>query len=151
MGRRDQPELTPSDADLAEAEAATRRLLAARGEPAPAEAPPGLAARVVAALPPSGAAQARRPWWSALRPALAYAAVLLLALVGLGALAADVGLARAAPPESALGRIGLALAGTPLGDLLAAGGAALGVVALLAGAWLWWRLGRRDRGDGGAQ
>lgn len=145
MGRRDQPELTPSEPDLAEAEAATRRLLTAYGEPAALEPPPGLAARVVAALPASPAAgRGRRPWWAELRPALAYAAVLLLALVGMGALAASTGLGRVAvAPESALGRISLALAGSPLGDLLAGGGAALGVLALAAGAWLWWRLARR--------
>lgn len=146
MGRRDQPELTPSDADLAEAEAATRGLLAAHSEPAPVQPPPGLAARVVASLPQSPSARAHRPWWVALRPALAYAAVLTLALVGMVALAAGTGLTRVAlPPESALGRIGIAFAATPLGQLLAGGGAALGIIALAAGAWLWWRVRRRDK------
>lgn len=143
MGRRDQPELTPSDGELAEAEAATRALLAAHGEPAQAAVPPGLAARIVASLPPTAAPEQPRPWWLTLRPALAYAAVLALALAGLGTLIASGVAGGAVAPESALGQIGLAIAGTALGQLLVGGGAVLGLVALAAGAWLWWYTARR--------
>lgn len=144
MGRRDNPELEPSEADLAEAEAATRQLLAIYDEPAPVEPPPGLAARVVAALPRPATRTARLPAWAALRPlaALAGAAVLLLALGALGALYAAPGLAAVAgSPDSALGQIGRALLATPVGGMLigAGAGATLALVALAAGVWLWRR------------
>ncbi|HMQ30744.1 MAG TPA: hypothetical protein PKD53_08435 [Chloroflexaceae bacterium] len=146
MGRRDEPELTPSEAELAEAEAATRRLLAAYGEPAPAEPPPGLAARVVASLPATPPAQGvSRPRWAPARPLVAWAAAaaLLIVLGAVGALASLPGLVRVAGgPQSALGRISNALAATPLGP---DGAAALALVALVAGAAIWWALASRRR------
>lgn len=144
MGRRDEPELIPSEAELAEAEVATRRLLAAYGEPTPVEPPPGLAARVVAALPePALRRRSQRSFWAPARPALAWglAAALLIVLGAVGALASLPGLVNVAGgPDSALGRISLVLAATPLGP---DGAAILAVVALSAGAALWWALVRR--------
>jgi hypothetical protein len=153
MGRRDEPELTPSDAELVEAETATRELLALYDEPATVEAPPGLAARVLAAMPAAPSPRAsRRPFWAAPRPPLAAwaaATVLLLALGALSALAVGPGLGGIAPaPDSLLGRISLALAATPIGPLLVSAGgvAALALLAIGSAAWLWWSL-RRRRGD----
>lgn len=80
--------MTPTDAELIAAEAATRAMLAHYAEPQPLAAPPDLAARVLAALPATPApdpaprpALRARPWphWGA---ALAFAAALLL--LGLG-------------------------------------------------------------------
>ncbi len=148
MGRRDEPELTPSDAELAEAETATRELLALYDEPATIDPPPGLAARVLAAMPTAPAPRAaRRPFWAAPRPLAAWAAamLLLLAVGALGALAAGPGLAGIAlEPDSLLGRISLAVAASPSGALLLG---AVGVALLTVGAaaWLWWS--RRSSDD----
>lgn len=153
MGYGDKPELTPSDSELIAAEERTRRLLARYGEPAPVEPPPGLASRVVAALPP--ARQPLRPLWR--RPAAwasAAAAALLLALatlgaLGLGAIPASV----AGSPDTLLGRLSLTIAQTarPLSGLITGAGlvALLIALALAGGLWLWlWRRGSRKRAGG---
>lgn len=142
MGRRDEPELTPSDAELAEAEHATRQLLARFDEPGLIEPPPGLATRIVGALPQTRPPAPRRPAWAFPRGIVAPAALaMLFVMVLVGALTFLPGLVGVAGgPESLLGRVGRALAGTPLGALLTgAGGVAL-LVALIvvAGGWLWW-------------
>lgn len=154
MGRRDKPELTPSDADLAEAEAATRLLLAPFDEPRPVPPPPGLSARILAALPDAGPEpRASSPWWAALRPAAWAAAALALLLVAFGAwgvLGDSRGPAQVAGgPDSLIGRttLTLTLAAKPLLNLLASAGlvALASALAVAVGAWLWWRLAHADR------
>ncbi len=146
MGRRDEPELIPSEAELAEAEAETRRLLAAYGEPAPAEPPPGLPARIVASLPTtSPGRRERQTRWTFLRPVFAWAmaAALLIAFGVVGALATLPSLGSVAgAPQGTLGRISNVLSASPLG---VGGGAALAIIALVAGATLGWALVRRRR------
>lgn len=140
MGRRDEPELTPDDDELAADDAATRRLLAPFGEPVLAEPPPGLAARVavrVRQAPTSSGAWQRPARWAA-----AAVAALLLAL---GVWAARVS-AVAVRGDDGLGQLllVLALAAKPLVNLFAQAGlvAALAALAILSGAWIWWRLVR---------
>jgi hypothetical protein len=133
---------------LAEAETATRELLGRYNEPAQIELPPGLTARVLAAMPAPPAP--RRPFWAAPRPVAAWAAavVLLLTLGALGLLASGPGLAGAPlTPDSLLGRLSLVLAGTPLGPLLLGMGGVAALTGLAVGAafWLWWSLTREDR------
>lgn len=155
MGRRDKPELSPSETELAEAEAATRLLLATYDEPAPVAPPPGLAARIIAAMPEAPQAQQPgRSLWAALRPAawaLGAAALVLLAIGGWGALVDSLGRVQVAGgPGGALGRLTLTLtlAARPLAELLAGAGAvprgvlsaalallALACCALCAAAW----------------
>lgn len=143
MGHRDD-ELTP--AELAEAEAATSRLLARWDEPRPAPPPAGLAGRVLAALPAAPRA-ARAP---AILPrfagwALAVGAILLLSFGAWGVWLDSAG------PAGLLGASGAGLAGLvlqltltakPLLNLLgaSAGVSLAALAALLAGGTLWWRM-----------
>jgi hypothetical protein len=133
MGRRDEPELTPRDDELAADEAAVRRLLAPFGEPTQAEPPPGLAARVAVRVRQAAPAPAVR--WQ--RPARWAAAALAALLLALGVWGVRV---------NSLGQLLLVftLAAKPLVNLFAQAGllAALAALAILAGAWLWWRLVR---------
>jgi hypothetical protein len=149
MGRRDEPELIPSDAELAEAEAATRDLLARYGEPAPAQPPPGLIGRVLAAMPDIRPGQNGRPWWSFPRPIFAWGlgvlAALLILVGGLAALAgaAAGGVAFGSGP---LGRLTAALVSSPqFGGVLAvpAPGALLIALGVAIAAVAWWGLRRR--------
>lgn len=151
MGRGDEHELMPSEAELAEAEAGTRLLLTRRGEPALVAPPPGLSARVLAALPEPGRPRASRSTgmlWARVAVAWAAAAVALLLVFGAwGVLGDSLGPARVAGgPDSSLGELTftLTLAAKPLVNLLAGSGiyVALAGVAILVGAWLWWRLAR---------
>lgn len=142
MGHRDD-ELTP--AELASAEAATRRLLARWEEPQPAPPPAGLPGRVLAALPVAAQPAPRRPLRTLGAGLLAAAAVLLL---GMGAWGVWL---NSAGPAGLLGRLSAGLAGLilqltlmakPLLNLLGAS-AGLGLaalVALLAGGAIWWWL-----------
>jgi hypothetical protein len=151
MGRRDELELTPSDAELAEAETATRDLLARYGEPVPAQPPPGLVSRVLAAMPEEAPGpQARRPWWAFPRPVAAWGLGLVAAmLIIVGGLAALVGAAAranvAASPDGLLGRLTAALAGRPLVGALAAPfpAAILISLGLVVAGIVWWGLRRR--------
>jgi hypothetical protein len=149
MGRRDEPELTPSDDDLAEAEAATRALLARYGEPRPAEPPAGLTGRVLAALPEQR--PARRPWWALPRPAAAMALgalATLLVLVGGWALLAG-GLAPAdvaAGTASPFGRLTTAIATRSLASLVGVPAPVALILGLgLVAALVWWGYRRRRR------
>lgn len=147
MGPGDEPELTPGDDDLAAAEEATLRLLARFGEPAPAEPPPNLAARVVAGLPRGQSRRAALPWRRAAWLAAAASLATLLIVGTWGVLVNSLGPARVAGgPADGLGELVLVLtlAAKPLVNLLAdAGLAAVGaVVAIAAMGWLWWRLVR---------
>lgn len=150
MGRRDEPELTPSDAELAEAEAATRELLARYGEPAPAQPPPGLVSRVLAAMPAGRPGRARRPWWAFPRPAAAWAlgalAALLILVGGLTAMAGVAASAGVAFGSGPLGRLSAALASGSLGGPLAVPAPGLLLIALgvAIAAVVWWGL-RRQR------
>ncbi|NTU83013.1 MAG: hypothetical protein HGA45_27205 [Chloroflexales bacterium] len=149
MGRGDgPPTLTPSDAEVAAAEDSTRLLLARFGEPAAVEAPQGLEARVIAALP-----QARRPLRPLRRRAAAWAATAMVALLlalGVWGLAGSGPAPVAGQPPSALDRLTLtlALAAQPIVDQLADIGPAVALSALALGVgvgvwvWLWWRRSR---------
>jgi hypothetical protein len=149
MGRRDEPELTPSDAELAEAEAATRELLARYGEPAPAHPPPGLVSRVLAAMPQGRPGRDRRPWWAFPRPVAAWAlgavAALLILVGGLTALA-GIAPAGIALGPGILGNLRAILASRPLGDILAAPAPGLILIALgiAVAAVAWWALHSRE-------
>lgn len=147
MERRDEPELSLSETDLVADEIATRRLLAPFGEPMPAEPPPGLTTRVLAALPaatfvPATAPRPRRMLvWGGL------ALTLLLTIGVWGVLGNSLGPASAAGgPAAGIGQLVLVLtlAAKPLVNLFAN----LGLLAALLGlagfgsAWLWWRLVR---------
>lgn len=149
MGRRDEPELIPSDAELAEAETATRDLLARYGEPTPAQPPPGLISRVLAAMPELRPGQDRRPWWSFPRPVFAWGlgvvAALLIVIGGLtalaGAAASDVAFG-----SGPLGRLTAALVNSPsfAGVLdVPAPGALLIALGFAIAAVAWWGLRRR--------
>lgn len=150
MGRRDAPELTPTDDELAAAEESVRRTLARYHEPAPVPPPPGLAARVLAALqaePPPGSRPepARRRLGLAAVWAGAAMVFLLLAFGAWGVLVNSLAPASVAGgPAAGLGQLllVLTLAAKPLVNLLASAGAtaALVVVAAAGGAWLWWRI-----------
>jgi hypothetical protein len=145
MGRRDEPELTPGDEELAAAEAATRRLLEPFGEPALLEPPAGLAARVTARLP--GAPRRARPWRGAVAWAASLAAALLLSIGAWGVLVNSLGPSRAAGgPEDGLGQLvlTLTLAAKPMVNLLADPGLAAAAALLTAAtaAWFWWRIVR---------
>jgi hypothetical protein len=80
--------MTPTDAELTAAEAATRAMLAHYAEPQPLAAPPDLAARVLAALPPAPARvptprpALRARSWPRSGAAFALAATLLLFVLG---------------------------------------------------------------------
>jgi hypothetical protein len=147
MGRRDEPELTPTDDELAAAEASLRRALARYNEPSPVAPPPDLAARVLAALPaePPGRRQ-KAPARPRLTPAAGWAAsafaILLLALGSWGVLVTTY--APASAPADGPGQLllVLTLSAKPLVNLLASAGAAAALVLLAAvgGAWLWWRI-----------
>ena len=146
MGRRDEPELTPTDEELAAAEASLRRTLARYDEPAPVAPPPNLAARVLASLPanPPGRQRAA-PALPRLAPAAGWAAAtfaaLLLALGSWGVLLNSHAPAAAAGGPGQLLLV-LTLAAKPIVNLLVSAGAAAALVALAAavGAWLWWRI-----------
>lgn len=151
MGYGDKPELMPSESEVSAAEESTRRLLARYGEPAPVEPPPGLASRVVAALPSSR--QPRRPLRR--RPvawAAAAAAALLVALGSWGALAVGaIPASVAGSPDTLLGRLSLTIAQTarPFIDLITGAGLAALFVALAIAGGLWlWRRGSRKREGG---
>jgi hypothetical protein len=149
MGRRDEPELTPTDDELAAAEASLRRALARYHEPAPVAPPPDLAARVLASLP---AELSRRQQLAPVRrlgPAAGWAAAalatLLLALGAWGVLVNSLAPASmAGGPADGLGQLllVLTLAAKPLVNLLVSAGATAALVVLTAvgGAWLWWRI-----------
>jgi hypothetical protein len=147
MGSGDELELIPGDDELAAAEEATMRLLARFGEPAPAEPPPNLAARVVAGLPRGRQRPVAHPWRRAGGLAAAAALALLLIVGAWGVLVNSLGPARVAGgPADGLGELVLVLtlAAKPLVNLLADAGllAAGAVVAIVAMGWLWWRLVR---------
>jgi hypothetical protein len=143
MGRRDD-ELTP--AALAEAEAATRRILARWDEPQPVAPPPGLARQVLATLPDSPRqARSSAPLPTIGRWALALGAALLLALGGWGVWLDSAG------PAGLLGTLGAGLAGLalqltlmakPLINLLgaSAGMGLAALAALIVGGAIWWRM-----------
>lgn len=141
MGRRDEPELTLGDDEMERAEAATRRMLAPFGEPSAAAPPPGLARRVLAALPTAAPSPTLR------RPAawLALALALLLAVGAWGVLGNSLGPASAAGgPADGLGQLVLVLtlAAKPLLNLFANLGLVAAALALVGfgAAWLWWRI-----------
>jgi hypothetical protein len=150
MGRRDEPELTPTDEELAAAEASLRRTLARYSEPAPAAPPPDLVARVLATLPRERAPGIERaPAAPRLGPAAGWAvaalSILLLAIGAWGVLVNSLAPASVAGgPADGLGQLllVLTLAAKPLVNLLASAGATAALVVLTAvgGAWLWWRI-----------
>jgi hypothetical protein len=145
MGDRDD-ELSgpPAAAELEEAEAATRRLLARYGQPSPALPPRDLAARAMvrlqAAQPPRNAR--RRAW--GLLPLLAGLSLLLgLGLWGvLGDSAGPASLLGGGAGGAGRALLLLTLAAKPLVNLLlAAGPLGLGLLALgFVGGLIWWRL-----------
>lgn len=144
MGRGDDTELNLTEAELAADEAAVRNLLAPLGEPAAAPAPPGLASRVLAALPAAARPRARLSLgWAA----AGLAALAMLLLGAWGVLGDSLGPARlAGGPAGGVGQLvlTLTLAAKPLVNLLADAGpaAALAPALIVAGAWLWLRLVR---------
>jgi hypothetical protein len=145
MGRRDEPELTPTDDELAAAEASLRRALAHYDEPSPVAPPPHLATRVLAALPAEPPGRRQPAAVRRLAPAAGWAAAalaaLLLALGSWGVLLNAYAPAGAAAGPGQLLLV-LTLAAKPLVNLLASAGAAAILAALtaVAGAWLWWRI-----------
>lgn len=82
MGRGNESELSMSDADLAEAEAVVRSVLAPTGEPTRVAPPADLASRVLAALPHAADPPPRRAWWLAPLTGLATLTLLLLMVGG---------------------------------------------------------------------
>jgi len=147
MGRRDESELILTEAELAAAEAATHQLLAPFGEPSAVEPPPGLAARVLAALPTAQPTPALAPRSRRLGAWAAAMVALLLAVGAWGVLVNSLGPARAVGgPTEGLGQLllVLTLAAKPLLNLLAHTGLAAALLALIgmASAWLWWRIVR---------
>ncbi len=143
MGRRDEPELMPSDGELAAAEAHTRRLLARFGEPSAVAPPAGLADRIVAAMP-----SVSRPIRPLRRRALGWAitaAASVLVVLGVW-VTLGIGLAPASVAEATLlGQLTISLAARPLGTLPSGAGLVIVLGALVGGAWLWWRyVHRRD-------
>lgn len=147
MGPGNEPELSPDDDELAAAEAATLRMLARFGEPAPVEPPPNLAARVVAGLPRHTPRPVAHPWRRAGALAVSTLLAVLLVVGAWGVLINSLGPARVAGgPADGLGQfvLVLTLAAKPLVNLLADAGVlavgAAGAIVLLA--WLWWRLVR---------
>jgi hypothetical protein len=139
MGRRDELELTSADLDADEV--ATRRLLAPFGEPAAAPPPPGLASRVLAALPAAAQPRPRRR----LSPWLILVLGLLLAVGAWGVLGNSLGPAQAAgDPGEGIGQLVLVLtlAAKPLVNLFANLGLVAALLVLLGfgAALLWWRL-----------
>jgi hypothetical protein len=146
MGRRDELELNPSDDELAADEAAIRRLLASFGEPAPAEPPLGLPARVAVTVRQSSRQSPRWP-----RRVFSFvgsaALTVLLALGSWGVLLNSLGPAGlVGGPDHGLGQLLLllTLAAKPLVNLLLNAGIAglLVAIAALAACWFWWRLVR---------
>ncbi len=147
MGRRDESELILTEAELDAAEGATRQLLAPFGEPSAVEPPPGLAARVLAALPAARPTPALAPRSRRLGVWAAALVALLLAVGAWGVLVNSLGPARAVGgPAAGLGQLllVLTLAAKPLLNLLAHTGLAAALLALIgmASAWLWWRIVR---------
>lgn len=147
MGRGDDAELTPSDAELAAAEAETRGLLARFAEPSSLTAPETLTAQVLARLPAQlpRAAPRSLAWTRMLGGAFAAALAALVALGIWGVLADSFGPARlAGGADAALGQLLLllTLAAKPLVNLLGAlgPGVLLAAVTLAVAGWLWWRL-----------
>lgn len=148
MGRGDYTELTPSDAEVAQAEAETRRLFGRWGEPRPAPPPPALTARVLDAIEYGPArAVAFRHIWRTTSLTLAMALLPLLALGLWGVFGDSSGPARLLGASAgSLGQLALALtlAAKPLVNLLLGAGPlglALAIVLPII-AWLWWRLVR---------
>jgi hypothetical protein len=148
MGRRDDPELTPSDAELAAAEERTRLLLARFGEPTAVEPPPGLADRIMAALPP-----ARRPLRPLRRRTLGWgitAVASLLVILGLWvALGGGIAPASVAGVSSVtlLDQFTFSLATQPLDNLPSGAVLVVALGILIGGAWLWWRRARKRDGE----
>jgi len=147
MGRRDESELILTEVELAAAEQATRQLLAPFGEPSAAAPPPGLAARVLAALPAARPTPALAPRRGRVGAWAAALVALLLAVGAWGGLVNSLGPARAGGgPAEGLGQLllVLTLAAKPLLNLLAHAGLAAALLALIgmASAWLWWRIVR---------
>lgn len=145
MGRRNEPQLTtdPNNHD----DVATRQLLAAFGEPVPAQPPEGLDARVALYVHQTARSHNRLVWQ---RPVVLTGALALLVLLSLGAwgvLVNSLGPADVAgDPTAGLGGLILllTLAAKPLVNLLTEAGLISLVVLLVAaaGAWLWWQIVR---------